>query len=213
MKRPPSTGADRELAGSGAGLYGLRPHPWSGFSGDFPGIHMADHLRTLEWNWVALAIAFEVAVYFADAWRWGALMKPGRGELPHSACACKLSWSALRQTILFRRRRETRAAASSFPMRARFRSSLAITSDVILRVMDGVWIVLLYLAVTLGIWDTHGHPRRECRFSESVRCMLAALVLFVLFRRQHAHHFVRTTSWAARLVPSALTRSTGSTAG
>jgi uncharacterized membrane protein YbhN (UPF0104 family) len=29
---------------------------------------------------------------------------------------------------------------------------------------------------------------------------VALVLLFVLFRRQHAHHFVRTTSWAARFV-------------
>ena len=42
----------------------------------FPYAQLADHLRTLEWNWVALAILLEVAVYFFDAWRWGVLLRP-----------------------------------------------------------------------------------------------------------------------------------------
>ncbi len=163
----------------------------------FPWGQLADHLRTLEWNWVALAIAFEVAVYFADAWRWGALMKPV-GAPSFGLCLQAVFVGVLANDILPAKAGElVRCFLLSYESKVPL--SLAITSDVILRVMDGVWIVLLYLAVTLQI-GTHMVIRDVMWVFGICAVVLAALVLFVLFRRQHAHHFVRTTSWAARFV-------------
>ncbi len=47
----------------------------------FPFAQLGDHLRTLEWNWVALAVLFELAVYFVDAWRWGVLLRRAGGAV------------------------------------------------------------------------------------------------------------------------------------
>jgi uncharacterized membrane protein YbhN (UPF0104 family) len=77
--------------------------------------------------------------------------------------------------------------------------SLAITSDVVLRIMDGLWIVIVYLIITFQI-ATHVDVTRGMWFFGTGAVAVAVVVLFVLFRRQHAHHFVRNTSWAARFV-------------
>ena len=77
--------------------------------------------------------------------------------------------------------------------------SLAITSDVILRIMDGLWLVIVYLAVTFQI-STHVDVTRGMWFFGTGAVATALLLLFVLFRRQHAHEFCKTTSWAARFV-------------
>ena len=42
----------------------------------FPFAQLGHHLRTMDWKWVAVAIVAELLVYFADAWRWKALLQP-----------------------------------------------------------------------------------------------------------------------------------------
>ncbi len=65
----------------------------------FPFAQLGDHLRTLEWNWVALAILLEVTVYFADAWRWRALLKPvGSPSFGSTRLAGGIRGGALLQT-------------------------------------------------------------------------------------------------------------------
>ena len=163
----------------------------------FPWAQLADHLRTREWGWVALAIAFEIAVYFADAWRWGALLKPV-GAPSFGLCLQSVFVGMLANDILPAKAGElVRCFLLSYESEVPL--SLAITSDVILRVMDGLWIVILYLAVTLQI-GTHMVVRDVMWGFGTGAVVVAGLVLFVLFRRQHAHHFVRTRSWAARFV-------------
>ena len=40
----------------------------------FPFAQLGDHLRTMNWWWVATAVTAEIAVYFLDAWRWKVLL-------------------------------------------------------------------------------------------------------------------------------------------
>ncbi|MDE3195741.1 MAG: flippase-like domain-containing protein, partial [Acidobacteriota bacterium] len=42
----------------------------------FPFAQLGQHLRTMDWRWVAVAVIAEVLVYFADAWRWMVLLRP-----------------------------------------------------------------------------------------------------------------------------------------
>lgn len=163
----------------------------------FPWAQLSDHLRTLEWNWVAIAILFEVAVYFVDAWRWKVLLGPV-GAPSFGLCLQGVFIGVLANDILPAKAGELiRCFLLSYESKVSV--SLAITSDVILRIMDGVWIVLLYLAVTLQV-GTHTDVRDGMWFFGTAAVAIAGLALFVLFRRQHAHHFVRNTSWAARFV-------------
>lgn len=163
----------------------------------FPWAQFADHLRTLEWNWAALAILLEISVYFVDAWRWRALLKPV-GAPSFGLCLQAVFVGMLANDILPAKAGElVRCFLLSYESEVPL--SLTLTSDVILRIMDGLWIVILYLAVTLQI-GTHAAVRDVMWGFGIGAVAIAALTLFVLFRRQHAHHFVRNTSWAARFV-------------
>jgi hypothetical protein len=158
---------------------------------------LADHLRTLEWNWVALAILFELAVYFIDAWRWQILLKRV-GAPSFGLCLQAVFVGLLANDILPAKAGElVRCLLLSYETEVPL--SLAITSDVMLRIMDGLWIVILYLIVTFQI-STHVDVTRGMWFFGTGAVTVALVLLVVLFRRQHAHHFVRTTSWAARFV-------------
>jgi uncharacterized membrane protein YbhN (UPF0104 family) len=163
----------------------------------FPYAQLGDHLRTLEWNWVALAIVLELAVYFVDSWRWRALLKRV-GAPSFGSCLQAVFIGLLANDILPAKTGEViRCFLLSYESEVPL--SLAITSDVILRIMDGLWILIIYLMVTLQI-GTHPFVRDSMWVFGIGVVAIAAVILFVLFRRQHAHHFVRTTSWAARFV-------------
>lgn len=163
----------------------------------FPWSQLADHLRTMQWNWVALAILLEVAVYFFDAWRWAVLLKPV-GAPPFGLSLQAVFVGVLANDILPAKAGEVvRCFLLSYETEVPL--SLAITSDVILRIMDGLWIVIVYLIITFQI-STHVDVTRGMWLFGTGAVAIALVLLFVLFRRQHAHHFVRTTSWAARFV-------------
>lgn len=162
----------------------------------FPWAQLSEHLRTLEWNWVGLAILLEVAVYFIDAWRWNVLLRPV-GAPSFGLCLQAVFVGILANDILPAKAGELiRCFLLSYESEVPV--SLAITSDVILRIMDGLWIVVLYFAITLQI-GTHAVIRDVMVVFGIGALAIASLTLFVLFRRQHAHHFVKNTSWAAHL--------------
>ncbi|HEX4136230.1 MAG TPA: lysylphosphatidylglycerol synthase transmembrane domain-containing protein [Bryobacteraceae bacterium] len=163
----------------------------------FPYAQLADHLRTMEWNWVALAVLFEVGVYFVDAWRWQVLLKPV-GAPSFGLCLQSVFVGVLANDILPAKAGElVRCFLLTYETEVPL--SLAITSDLILRIMDGVWIVITYLLITFQI-ATHQHVTDGMWIFGAGAVALGALMLYVLFRRHHAHHFVRNTAWAERFI-------------
>jgi uncharacterized protein (TIRG00374 family) len=163
----------------------------------FPYAQLGDHLRTMNWNWVALAILLEVAVYFFDAWRWAAMLEPV-GRPPFRICLQSVFVGLFANDVLPARAGElVRCFLLSYETEVPL--SLAFTSDVILRVMDGAWIVILYWLTTFQVGTHVVVSRVMWGFSAGV-VVVSLVMLAVLFRRQHAHHFVKNTSWAARFV-------------
>jgi hypothetical protein len=163
----------------------------------FPFAQLADHLRTMEWNWVAVAVLLEFGVYFMDAWRWRALLKPA-GDPPFGMCLQAVFVGVLANDILPAKAGEVvRCFLLSWETEVPL--SLAITSDVILRIMDGLWIPIVYVIITLQI-PTHVDVSRGMWVFTAGAVAIALPLLFALFRRQHAHHLVRTKSWAARFL-------------
>ncbi len=163
----------------------------------FPYAQLGDHIRTLDWRWVWLAIAFEFAVYFFDAWRWRKLLAPVK-EPSFGLCLQSVFVGLFANDVLPAKAGELiRCFLLSYETGIPL--SLAFTSQIILRLMDGVWIVLLYLMVTLQIGT---HPVvRDVMWGFGIGVVVvAALALFLLFRRHHAHHFFKNSSWAGRFV-------------
>jgi glycosyltransferase 2 family protein len=163
----------------------------------FPYAQLGDHLRTLDWRWVWLAVGLEIAVYFFDAWRWGKLLVPV-GTASFGLCLQSVFVGLFANDVLPAKAGEViRCFLISYETGIPL--SLAFTSQIILRLMDGVWIVLLYLMVTLQIGT---HPMvRDVMWGFGIGVVaVAALALFILFRRHHAHHFFKNTSWAGRFV-------------
>ena len=163
----------------------------------FPYAQLGDHLRTLDWRWVWLAIGFEFAVYFFDAWRWRKLLAPVK-EPSFGLCLQSVFVGLFANDVLPAKAGELiRCFLLSYETGIPL--SLAFTSQIILRLMDGLWIVMLYLMITRQI-DTHPMVRDGMWLVGIVVVVASALVLFILFRRHHARHFFKNSSWAGRFV-------------
>lgn len=163
----------------------------------FPFAQLGEHLRKMEWTWVAVAIVCELGVYFIDAWRWRVLLRPV-GTPTYGVCLQSVFVGLFANDILPARAGEIiRCFLLSF--KSDVPLSLALTSDFIERMMDGLWVVIIYLLITYEV-ATHTIVNRVMwGFSTGV-IIIWLLILWVLFHRQHAHHFVNNRGWAARFV-------------
>jgi len=169
---------------------------WWAFA-HFPLAQLGEHLRTMGWWWLLLAVAIEVATFLLDAWRWRELLRPV-SKPPYGAAVQSVFAGLFVNDILPARAGEVvRCFLLSY--KCDIHLPLVITSMVILRVMDGICVVLLYFA-TSWVVEGAGAVNSVMVLYAAVVAGLAALLMFVLFRRQHAHHFVSNSSWAARFV-------------
>lgn len=161
----------------------------------FPWAQLGDHFRTLEWNWAAFGVLLELAVYWVDAWRWRQLLRPV-GAPSYGSCLQAVFVGVLANDILPAKAGElVRCFLLSYESDVPL--PLALTSELVLRIMDGFWLVIAYLIITWQI-ATHVDVTRGMWIFGTGAVVLGLALLYVLFRRQHAHYFVRTTSWAAR---------------
>lgn len=161
----------------------------------FPWSQLVDHMMTLEWNWVALGVLFEISVYWVDAWRWRELLRPAGGP-SFGICLQAVFVGLLANDILPAKAGELiRCLLLSYETEVP--TSLAITSEVMLRIMDGLWLVVVYLIITFQI-GSHTKVNDAMWIFGAVAVALAGVLLFVLFHRQHARNFVKTKGWAAR---------------
>jgi len=150
----------------------------------------------MDWRWVSLAIFFELAVYFVDAWRWQALCKPV-GAPSFRLCLQAVFVGLFANDVLPARAGELiRCFLLSYESEVPL--SLSFTSDVILRIMDGIWLVIVYLIITFQI-ESHVVMNDVMWIFGSAVLIISLVLLYALFHHQHAHHLIRNRSWAARL--------------
>ena len=163
----------------------------------FPFAQLGHHLRTMDWKWVAIAIVAELLVYFVDAWRWKAILNPV-GAPSFLSCLQAVFVGLFANDVLPARAGEIiRCFLLSYKTNVHL--SLAITSEFILRIMDGVWILLIYLFITFRVSTHVAVTNVMWGFGVGV-VAISAIILWVLFHRQHAHHFMNNRSWGARFI-------------
>jgi uncharacterized membrane protein YbhN (UPF0104 family) len=161
----------------------------------FPFGQLVEHLRTLDWWWVGVAVAIEALVYIIEAWRWMVLLRPV-GAPRFGTCVQSVYVGLFANDILPARAGEViRCFLLSYKTGVPL--PLALTSDFIMRIMDGVWVVIIYLLVTFQIGN-HVAVDRVMWVFAAIILPVAGLILLVLFHRQRAHSFVNQPGWAAR---------------
>jgi hypothetical protein len=154
-------------------------------------------LRELDWKWVALAMLTDLAIYLATAWRWNTLLTP----------VVRLSLWRTAQVIyigLF--------ANEVLPLRSgelircyllahwnNFRPSLGFASAAVERIIDGFWMIGLFIITASLI---RGVPSRLVLAVQTmgIVVLIAAAVLFWIIRRKpDAHDVFDENRWAAGL--------------
>lgn len=163
----------------------------------FPFAKLGEHLRTMDWRWIAVAILVELGIYFVDAWRWMVLLRPVGA--PRYACCLQAVFVGLFANDVLPARAGEVIRCFLLSFKSDVSLSLALTSDFIQRIMDGIWIVLIYVVVTWQI-STHVAVNRVMWFFGGAVLMIALVLLLVLFHRQHAHKMFNKSKWGAKFI-------------
>jgi glycosyltransferase 2 family protein len=154
-------------------------------------------VRTLDWRWVAVAMAADLAVYLAHAWRWRTLLAP----------AVRLSYWRTVQSIyigLF--------ANEILPLRTGevircyllahwngLRISLVFASAAVERLFDGLWMVLCFVITAYLVKSV---PEELVLLVYVLAALIlagASIMIWVVGHHQHAHAVIRESRWAATL--------------
>jgi uncharacterized protein (TIRG00374 family) len=160
-------------------------------------------LRALHWEWVVLGIALNLMVYLVDAWRWVVLLRPAE-IVPLSECLKAIFVGLVANGVLPAKAGEL-VRCYLLSLWTEMPVSLALTSDAISRVMDGICLVAGFYLVTIGLHaPTHRLEKELMLWKDGTFILmisvaiLTGLMVFVLFRREHASSFVMSNKWAER---------------
>lgn len=152
--------------------------------------------QALHWKWVALAVLSDVAVYVFQAWRWNLLLGPVvRVPLWRSIRAIYVGLFTnevfpLRPGEVVRSYLQARWSEIPF--------SVAFSSAIIERVIDGIWLMLLFLLTTLFV----PYPSLILDIGKGVGVVVVVCALalgLVMFWKHHAHAACPKTRWGAKL--------------
>jgi len=154
-------------------------------------------IRSLDWRWVLLAVAFDLSVYLVHGWRWNTVLGP----------VVRLRFWRTVQAIyigLF--------ANEVLPLRTGelircyllahwndFRISLSFASAAVERLIDGFWMLAAFLVTAAFV---RAVPRDLIFLVQLIGLLLfagAALLVWVVYHKQHAHLVIRESRWASTL--------------
>lgn len=157
-----------------------------------------DHLRHLSWIWVTLAFIFEVAANFSHAWRWRLILRPAE-DVPLWRCMLAVLIGLFTAEVLSPKAGEvirgyllTHWTEVHWP--------LSFTSVVIEDIIDGIWLVVVFVLVTLGVQNLPHLLVRGAWVLGIVVALLSLLFLFLLFRKQHSHRIISGHKWASQFL-------------
>jgi uncharacterized protein (TIRG00374 family) len=157
----------------------------------------------LHWGWVLLGVALNLAVYLVDAWRWSVLLSPAE-IVPLGECVKAIFIGLVANGVLPAKAGEV-VRCYLLSLWTEMPVSLALTSDAISRVMDGICLVAGFYLVTIGLHAPTRRLHKEFMLWNDgtmilliVVALLSALIIYVLFRREHASSFVKGNRWAAK---------------
>jgi glycosyltransferase 2 family protein len=152
-------------------------------------------VKQLHWGWVSLGILLNLAVYLLDAWRWQVLLSPVEA-VPLTECGKAVMVGQVANAVLPGKAGEIircylLSLWTDTPL------SLALTSDFVARVMDGICMVVGFYLVTVGVHVPK--PLRDGTYALTIGVIvLSAILLFMLFRREHATSLMTGRKWGAR---------------
>jgi glycosyltransferase 2 family protein len=163
----------------------------------YPLNELGPTLRALDYRWVGLAVAADLAVYMTHCWRWTTLLTP----------VARVSfWRTLQAIYIALFANEVLPLRPGEVIRCyllahwnNLRLSLAFASAGVERIIDGIWIVVAFL-ITASL--VHGIPRDFTIFVRLLAVPLltgAGILFWIVMHKQHAHVVLRESRWSATL--------------
>jgi hypothetical protein len=157
----------------------------------------ADHLRHLNWIWVALALIFEVAANFAHAWRWKIILSPAE-KLPLWRCVQSVMIGLFANEVLPAKAGEV-VRGYLLTHWTKIHLPLSFSSVLIEDIIDGFWLVAIYFLVTIGVSMPEALSRGAGVLGIAVLA-LSLIFLYLLFHKQHSHRVVSRHKWASQFL-------------
>ena len=153
-------------------------------------------LESLDWRYVAIAVIFELSVYLSHAWRWNILLRPV-ARVPFWRSVQAIFIGLYANDILPLRTGEVIrcylvAHWNGIPV------SLVVSSAVIERILDGIWMVVALL-ITTRLVPLPGYLIEGTEFMGLGLCVLMGLLIFIAIHKQEAHAVFSETRWALGL--------------
>jgi hypothetical protein len=155
-----------------------------------------ERLSTLDWRWLGVAVIADISVYISQGWRWRMLLKPvGEVSLVRSVQAIYVGLFTnevlpLRGGELVRSYLLAHWSAIPF--------SVILSSAVVERIFDGVWLVL-FTIVSTSIVPLPRYLVEGTRVLAGLLAGLAFLLAVAIFQKGHAHAAVAKSRWAEKL--------------
>jgi len=162
---------------------------------DFSQIQTA--ILSVRWQWVLVAVVLDLAVYVLQAWRWLTLLRPierlGLWETTHAIFIGLFASGVLPLRPGEVIRCYLLAIWGEIPI------SLTLTSAAIERVLDGIFLVLAFCVCA---WFVNMPQVLVHGVQVLALCVMALtlLMLYVLFRKGHAHSFLSGRNWGRKFL-------------
>ena len=153
-------------------------------------------LLRIHWAWILLAVTCDVAVYVIQAWRWNLLLLPlARAPLWRSVRAIYIGLFA-NEMLPLRSGEAIRCYLQARWTRIPF--SEALSSAIIERLIDGVWLVI-GLAITSLFVKVPARVEVGIYILLALIAALGGFVAFAVFNKKYAHHVVSQHRWTEQL--------------
>ena len=154
-------------------------------------------IRSLDWRWVVLGVAADLAVYVVHGWRWNTLLSPVVRLRP---------WRTIQAIYIGLFANEVLPLRTGELIRCYllahwndFRLSLSLTSAAVERLIDGFWMLTLFVVTASFV---RGIPRDLIILVQAMGVLLVAaavLLIWVVSHKQHAHLVAAESRWASTL--------------
>ena len=169
----------------------------------YPTGELLPTIRSLDWRWVTLAIAADLAVYVSHAWRWNTLLAP----------IARLSlWRTVQSIYIGLFANEVLPLRTGELIRCYLlahwndlRISLALASLAVERLIDGILMVAAFLITASFLRKSPPEPDSGIPWDLTlgVQALGALLLLgaialaWIVLHKQHVHAVVSESRWAA----------------
>ncbi len=158
--------------------------------------HELPKVLATDWRCVSVAVIADVMVYFVQGWRWKILLQP-LDDVPLLRTVQSIYIGLFANEILPLRSGEVirsylQARWNSLPF------SVVLSSVVIERLIDGVWLVLGFYLVA-HYMQLPGYLVAGADFLAILLIIVAVLLAIAVIYKTHAHAAVSRSRWAAIL--------------